>query len=73
MQKMVWNVYYENINGSKIQQFNIFDHDSFNEDVKKIYKTGEIEIPALTNVNFEVEKGEFCVIVGASGSGKRRF
>ena len=43
------------------------------KDVKKIYKTGEIEIPALTNVNFEVEKGEFCVIVGASGSGKRRF
>lgn len=40
------------------------------KDVKKIYKTGEIEIPALTNVNFEVEKGEFCVIVGASGSGK---
>lgn len=40
------------------------------EDVKKIYKTGEIEIPALTNVNFEVEKGEFCVIVGASGAGK---
>lgn len=40
------------------------------KDVKKIYKTGEIEIPALTNVNFEVEKGEFCVIVGASGAGK---
>ena len=40
------------------------------QDVKKIYKTGEIEIPALTSVNFEVEKGEFCVIVGASGAGK---
>ncbi len=40
------------------------------KDVKKIYKTGEIEIPALSNVNFEVEKGEFCVIVGASGAGK---
>lgn len=40
------------------------------KDVKKIYKTGEIEIPALRNVNFEVEKGEFCVIVGASGAGK---
>ena len=40
------------------------------KDVKKIYKTGEVEIPALTNVSFEVEKGEFCVIVGASGAGK---
>ena len=40
------------------------------QNVKKIYKTGEIEIPALTDVNFEVEKGEFCVIVGASGAGK---
>ena len=40
------------------------------ENVKKIYKTGEVEIPALHNVNFEIEKGEFCVIVGASGAGK---
>lgn len=40
------------------------------KNVKKIYKTGEIEIPALSNVNFEVKKGEFCVIVGASGAGK---
>lgn len=40
------------------------------QDVKKIYKTGEVEIPALQKVNFEIEKGEFCVIVGASGAGK---
>jgi len=38
--------------------------------VSKIYKTGEIEIPALSDVNFTIEKGEFCVIVGASGAGK---
>lgn len=38
--------------------------------VKKIYKTGEIEIAALQDVNFQIEKGEFCVIVGASGAGK---
>ena len=40
------------------------------ERVNKIYQTGEVEIPALHDVNFEIEEGEFCVIVGASGAGK---
>lgn len=40
------------------------------QNVDKVYKTGELEISALQNVNFEIEKGEFCVIVGASGAGK---
>lgn len=38
--------------------------------VNKVYKTGEVEITALKDVNFEIERGEFCVIVGASGAGK---
>ena len=40
------------------------------KNVNKIYKTGELEIQALHDVNFEIEKGEFCVIVGSSGAGK---
>ncbi len=40
------------------------------ENVKKVYKTGEVEITALHDVNFEIEQGEFCVIVGSSGAGK---
>ena len=39
-------------------------------DVKKIYHMGEVEIPALQGVNFEIEKGEFCVVLGPSGAGK---
>ena len=31
---------------------------------------GEVDIEALNDVNFTIEKGEFCVVVGASGAGK---
>ncbi len=31
---------------------------------------GEVDIEALRDVNFSIEKGEFCVVVGASGAGK---
>ena len=40
------------------------------ENVKKVYKTGEVEVTALQNASFEIEKGEICVIVGESGAGK---
>ncbi len=38
--------------------------------VSKIYKTGEVETPALLQADFFVEPGEFCVVVGPSGAGK---
>ncbi len=40
------------------------------KDICKIYKMGEIEIDALKDVSFEVEKGELVCILGPSGSGK---
>ena len=38
------------------------------ENVSKIYKTGDVEVHALTDASFEIQKGEFCVIVGESVS-----
>ncbi|MBP8639421.1 MAG: ABC transporter ATP-binding protein [Oscillospiraceae bacterium] len=40
------------------------------ENVCKYYKTGETTIAAADNVSFDIEKGEFCIIVGPSGAGK---
>lgn len=40
------------------------------KNVSKVYKLGEVEIPALNGVDFTVERGEFVVVLGASGAGK---
>ena len=40
------------------------------ENITKIYKTGDIEVKALDNINFCVAKNEFVSIMGTSGSGK---
>jgi putative ABC transport system ATP-binding protein len=36
----------------------------------KIYRSGKLEVPALRDVTFSIERGEFVAIVGPSGSGK---
>lgn len=38
--------------------------------LRKIYKLGEVETTALSDVSFKVLKGEFVAIMGPSGSGK---
>ncbi|MDO4153931.1 MAG: ABC transporter ATP-binding protein [Candidatus Fimenecus sp.] len=40
------------------------------KNVTKTYKMGEVEIKALDEVGFGIEKGEFVVVVGPSGAGK---
>ena len=40
------------------------------QNVGKCYGTGDVASHALRNVNFTIERGEFCIIVGASGAGK---
>ena len=46
------------------------DHFVEFEDVCKYYQTGSVKIAAADHMNFYVDKGEFCIIVGPSGAGK---
>ena len=40
------------------------------DNVCKYYQMGDTRIAAADHVSFEIEKGEFCVILGPSGAGK---
>ena len=40
------------------------------KNVSKIYKTGDVEVRAVNDVSFSIERGEFVVVLGQTGAGK---
>lgn len=40
------------------------------QDLRKVYKIGSEQVIALSDINFDIQRGQICCIVGTSGSGK---
>src|SRR4051812_10209469 len=38
--------------------------------VRKVYRTGDVEVEALRNLDLAIPQGEFLAVMGPSGSGK---